>query len=169
MLWRGALAVRLCEGESMTCLQCGAENRERAKFCHKCGVRLTAPQAAAEPPGAAPTSVSGRSRSSPPPEPRPGEIIAVPIVRKPPTPAPPEPPRESVPVKAAPAPRIAVPPAKLSPVEQLPAASPPPFFTSFMPAQKNKQHQRLVLFATLMLLVTVAVFALAYYALTKSF
>jgi hypothetical protein len=159
----------------MVCQECGAGNREAAKFCNKCGRRLAVRRG------------SGAGLiSSPPGTPRPGDLAAVPIIRKPPSlpssppmPAPPpsQPPsppspssggreRESGKPAPPPQPLAARQPPKTPPMP-LPADLPQPFFTSMVPALKNKQHQRLGVVTLLVLLVTLAVFALAYYAFIK--
>jgi hypothetical protein len=163
----------------MVCQECGAGNREAAKFCNKCGRRLAV--------------VRGGGAgliSSPPGTPRPGDLAAVPIIRKlpsappssplssPPPPSshssPPSAPDDSVRGREVPKPSPPSPPQPLAarqsakpPAEPPPASLPQPFFTSMMPAQKNKQHQRLGVVTLLVLLVTAAVFALAYYAFIK--
>ncbi|HYE72428.1 MAG TPA: hypothetical protein VEF04_03820 [Blastocatellia bacterium] len=103
--------------------------------------------------------------------PQPGEIFAVPIIRKPGIPSAPqgkkiETKKDSE--KKTTAPPVSRPQMKMPPPQKYPDA-PQPFFTSIMPAQKNKQHNRLVLVTILMLLATIGVFVLAYYAMTKAF
>jgi hypothetical protein len=159
----------------MVCQECGAGNREAAKFCNKCGRRLAVVR-----------SGGAGLISSPPGTPRPGDLAAVPVIRKPPslsssppTPAstpsqPPLPPprsdagRERESNKPVPPQSIAPRQPPKTPPVPLPADLPQPFFTSMVPALKNKQHQRLGVVTLFVLLVTLAVFALAYYALTKA-
>jgi hypothetical protein len=143
----------------MVCQECGAGNREAAKFCNKCGRRLAVVR-----------SGGAGLISSPPGTPRPGDLAAVPVIRKPPslsssppTPAstpsqPPLPPPRSDAGRERESNKPVPPPADL----------PQPFFTSMVPALKNKQHQRLGVVTLFVLLLTLAVFALAYYAFIKS-
>lgn len=140
----------------MNCPQCGVSNRETAKFCNKCGAAMRAPSAVRRNSGA---------------EPRLGELTAVPIVRKRSITGDPQLSgaeraadlRPPVPVPSRMTTHAANQPTKGRPHADLAQ----PFFTSFVPAQKNKQHQRLVLVTAIILILTAAVFALAYYAFIK--
>src|SRR5215210_7492005 len=115
----------------MFCPQCGIENRSSAKFCNKCGARTVAQVIEAKPQSTAHSAANDMARKPVPskPEdsnPRLGEIVAVPIIRKPGLPSAPqgkkiETKKDSE--KKTTAPAVSRPPVKMPPPEKYPDAS----------------------------------------------